>query len=122
MNTLTIFREQHFKTAVKMLKFGVFTLLAWLLIPIGIRLYYPTAGLIDPGILQVILLAMITWVILLTISMLFIRQVYLKLTLPNGQDIVSHFNLLLPWQQLALYLALYALLVFSATACLSAIC
>jgi hypothetical protein len=74
-------------------------------------------GTIDPGILQVIVLAFGTWLVLLAIALSLIGRLFSKI-----QDLFAHLKQLTPWQQHIIYLVLFAVLVLSGTGCLMAIC
>lgn len=76
-----------------------------------------TIGTIDIGIFQVILLALGTWLVVLGIALVLVTKLFIKL-----QNRVEPLKTLTSWQQHILYLALFAVLLFSGTGCLMAIC
>ena len=102
--------------------FAPILLLLWWLSPTLIHFLDLLAGLIDSGIRLLILLALIYWFLLLVLAVWLGKTLYTKLSLLLGRANAEPFNTLTLWQQHILYLALYALLVFSATGCLMTIC
>ena len=95
-------------------------LLLWLLIA-HLQMGDATIGTIDPGILQVIMLAICTWLALLFIALLLIGSLLSRIFLQLTQ-LFEPLKKLTSWQHHILYLVLFALLVLSGTGCLIAIC
>jgi hypothetical protein len=77
--------------------------------------------IIDPGILQIILIALCTWLLLLKISD-WLTDLLMPLITAKVHTFFGPLEKLTSWQQHVLYLALFALLVLSGIGCLIAIC
>ncbi|RYF26685.1 MAG: hypothetical protein EOO42_00935 [Flavobacteriales bacterium] len=78
-------------------------------------------GLLDNGIWQLLLFALISFMIMLTISMLLFRWLLSWLGLPTINMMVLQFKNLQLWQRFVLYWALFALLFLGGLLSLAAI-
>jgi hypothetical protein len=96
-------------------------LFIWFYLPPVLRYLTPTAALIDAGIWQVLLLAVICHLVLLFGSWWLLAHVWQKLGLTPLNLMVSHFNALSLWQRLRFYWASFALVVLAGIACLIAL-
>lgn len=94
----------------------------WLAIPILFRLGYYNVGFVDPGIWHVLLLAFICWFISIALAWVLWQQFCKRQRLNHIQFIYQHFNQLTLWEQYVFHLAVFALLLCSATGTLIAIC
>jgi len=99
----------------------VLLLLLWFTVPPFISLFDPAAGMIDPGIWQLILLSLICFLLIIALCWWLIRQFWQHLGLPHIKDMVTQFRTLTSWQQQKLYWVSFVLLLFLAAAVLSAI-
>jgi len=122
MNSFVLKRAQWAFNNNKLLLLLLSYLLVWHIAPMVIRYVYPLAGLIDAGILQLILLAFFCWFSLLIFSSYLAKVCYTQLTRIIYRDQSIGPQTLTSWQHHILYLASYALLVLSASMCLMAIC
>jgi hypothetical protein len=114
MNSLN-FKKHNLAIPLSVIAGVPFILLAWWMIPLDL-----TVGSLDPSILQVLALAFVVWLFLLTITMAIIGKLLSMMVLQ-----IKHFfeptKQLTSWEQHVLYLALFALLVLSGTGCLIAV-
>ena len=81
----------------------------------------PTAGALDPNIWLMLLFSLIAFLMLLGLSFWLVQYIWNGLSLPELEIMVSHFHKLQTWQQIKLYCACFAALLFAAVAVLSAI-
>lgn len=104
---------------------GLIFVLISLLWPLGQYLMIrqdATAGYLDPGILLLILVALIAFFIVVGLSVWLLQRVWWALDLPQLSTMVLQFKSLELWQQLGFYWASFALLLLAAVGCLIAIC
>lgn len=80
-----------------------------------------TAGQIDQSIWLLVLLAIISFLLMLGLCWWLMQRFWLQIGLPNLGDMVLQFNSLVVWQQLKFALALFALLLLAAIGALIAI-
>ena len=119
MNTIDL-KKYTAKIPLPALAGLIAAFLVWLLIA-HLQTADATIGTLDPGILQVIMLAICTWLALLFIALLLIGPLLSKIIL-QLHHLVEPLKKLTSWQHHILYLALFALLVLSGMGCLIAIC
>lgn len=96
-------------------------LLLWYITQRFASLFDPSAGMIAPGIWQLILLALICFLLVIALSWWLARQLWQNLGLPSIEKMVSQFHTLASWQQQKLYWSSFALLLLTAIGVLSAI-
>lgn len=108
---------QHVK---KYLLFSLLILI-WFTGPKLIQLGDSTAGSIDPSIWLLILLALISFLMLLALCWWLLMQFWKTLGLPALGLMVSQFKFLESWKQLGFYFACFALLLLAGVACLAAV-
>lgn len=77
---------------------------------------------IDESIWLLIILSMISYLLLAGLCWWLLQTIWTQLGLPDLQHMVSQFNTLTLCQQLSFFLASFALQLFIAMGCLSAIC
>ncbi|UKT63260.1 hypothetical protein [Pedobacter mucosus] len=121
MKTLQLNKVIAFPIGQQQFLFIFLITLIWFYLPSAIRFFEPTAGLLDMGIWQLILLSMICFISLLSISWWLLHHFWLSLELPNIHFMVSHFKNLTSWQQLGFYWASFALLVLAGVGTLAAV-
>ena len=109
-----------FKQVIKYLLFSLLILL-WFAAPKLIQLNDSTAGYIDPSIWLLILLALISFLMLLALCWWLLKQFWRTLGLPALGLMVSQFKFLESWKQLGFYFACFALLLLAGVACLAAV-
>lgn len=119
MNTLT-FKKHIAALPLSILAAFVCTLLVWWLVG-HLQTGNGALAVVDPSIVQVILIAFLAWLVLLKITDWLAHRLLPKM-LSQLEDLFEPTKKLTPWQQHVLYLALYALLALSGTGCLIAIC
>lgn len=122
MYTLIIKHKASLQTWIALLSIIAGLSLLWLVAPLVIQFFAPQAAMVDASIWQLVLLAFICWLSLLTLSQCLTNYLYKKFILLLRQDLHSPLKTLSLWQQYVLYWALFALLACSATGCLIAIC
>lgn len=108
---------KHF---IKYLMFGLL-ILFWFTAPKLIQMNDNTAGHIDPSIWLLILLALICFLMLLTLCWWLLKHFWMMLNLPPLGLMVSQFKFLELWKQLGFYFACFALLLLAGVACLAAV-
>jgi len=96
-------------------------LLIWFAVPGIIGRFDPTAAAVDPSIWMLLIFSLISYFLLLGISIWLLRTICQALGLPEMNTMVSKFNNLQSWQQLKFCFALFALLLLAAVGVLSAI-
>lgn len=79
------------------------------------------AGLLDQGIWQLILLSLMSFMLLLALCWWILKLCWTKLGLVPLANMVLQFHTLQLWQQLAFYLASFALLLWAGATSLGAI-
>lgn len=81
----------------------------------------PTAAWIDAGIWSLLLLSILTFLVLLSISYWLIKRSWALLGLPSISSMVLQFRFLSLWQQFVFYWLCFALLLLSSILCLIAV-
>lgn len=88
-----------------------------------------TLGITDPDVLLpvnltwlFVLQGMLVFLMVLALCWFLLGRFWAAAGLPDFESMVVQFNKLELWMQLGFYVALFALLVFAAVACLIAIC
>jgi len=109
------------KQILEKLMLAVILVLGWHTLPNVLRTVEPTAALLDAGIWQLILLALLCYAALLQLSWWLLQRFWQSLGLYKLTDMVSLFKQLTSWQQLSFFWASFALLLLAAIACLAAI-
>jgi len=97
-------------------------LLLWQFAPPLIFGIDSTAGNIDPSIWLLILLGLIAFLLLSTLSWILLKWFWKGLGLPSPCHMVKLFKSLEIWQQLSFFWASFALLLLAGAMCLIAIC
>ena len=97
-------------------------LLLWQVLPSVIYGLDSTAGNIDPSIWLLILLGLITFLLLSTLSWILLKWFWTSLGLPRLSTLFTLFRSLELWQQLSFLWASFALLLLAGAMCLIAIC
>lgn len=123
METIHLTRSvflHELKHLTKYLLFGLLILL-WFTAPKVIHLNDSTAGYIDPSIWLLILLALISFLMLLALCWWLLKHFWMMLNLPALGLMVSQFKFLELWKQLGFYFACFALLLLAGVACLAAV-
>lgn len=95
--------------------------LCWQLLPIFLTIGDATVGMVDAGIWQLLLFGLITWLLLVLLSVSLFGLFLRKLALPSISNMVSQFNDLSSWYQLGFYWASFALLLLAGVGCLAAV-
>ena len=106
---------------VQMLGLGIILLVAWYILPNLLSYLQPTVGLIDLGIWQLFLFAIICFALIWIGSWWVYNTIWTAATLPQFSQLVLQFNNLTLWQQYVFYWASFALFLLSAIACLAAV-
>ncbi|TKC59231.1 DUF4175 domain-containing protein [Pedobacter hiemivivus] len=122
MNTIDIKKPvllPEFKHLSNYLLFGLLLLL-WLALP-KLMGFDETTGYIDPTIWLLIVLALITFLVLLATCWWLLQRFWMALGLPGLGLMVSQFKFLELWQQLGFYFACFALLLLAGVGCLAAV-
>lgn len=81
-----------------------------------------TAGYIDPGIWLLVLLSLISFLLVVGLSLWLLQRLWLGLGFPIIEVMVLQFKSLDSWKQLSFYWASFVSLLFTAVGCLIAIC
>ncbi|RZJ17276.1 MAG: hypothetical protein EON51_17895 [Acinetobacter sp.] len=100
---------------------AIILLLLWFTLPKILALWQPTVGLLDAGIWQLVLLSLLCFLALLSLSWWLLNRYWQILRLPDLHYLVSQFKTLTPWQQSVLYWASFALLFLGGLLSLAAI-
>ena len=102
---------------------GIFLtlVLVWLTLPKLLAHLQPTVGLIDQGIWQLLLLSLISFIGVLSLSWWLLHRYWQILRLPALNTLVSQFKNLTSWQQIIFYWACFALFLLTAVGCLVAV-
>ncbi|RYF19395.1 MAG: hypothetical protein EOO42_14490 [Flavobacteriales bacterium] len=95
--------------------------IAWLSMPYLIRSIDQYAGLIDPGVWQLLLLACISFITMLALATLIFNWLIRSAHLPSINTMVLHFKAFNSWQQFVSYWASFALLLLAGLLSLVAI-
>jgi hypothetical protein len=96
-------------------------LVIWVIGPHVLQYYDPTASSIDQSIWLLVVLAMLCFMLLLSLCWWIFKNVWKVIGLPDLHMMVSQFNLLSPWQQLSFFWASFALVLLAALGSLSAV-
>lgn len=80
-----------------------------------------TAGQIDPSIWLLVLLAMISFLLMLTLCWWLLKRIWVYMRLPGLDEIFMEFNGLDVWEKLKFVLGLFALLLLGAVGALIAV-
>jgi hypothetical protein len=96
-------------------------LVTWVLGPHVLNYYDPTARSIDQSIWLLIVLALICFMLLLSLCWWIFKNVWKAIGLPSLHMMVSQFNMLSAWQQLSFFWASFALVLLAALGSLSAV-
>ncbi|WP_316813236.1 hypothetical protein [Pedobacter heparinus] len=80
-----------------------------------------TTGYIDPSIWLLVLLAMISFLIMLALCWWLLKRFWVSMGLPDLGEMVLQFKELMLWEQLKFVLCLFALLLLGAIGALIAI-
>lgn len=78
--------------------------------------------MINPNLLLLIVISLISFLIVSTLSWWLLQRFWMAVGLPDLQSMVSHFNKLPEWQQLSFFLFSFALLLYAALGCIDSIC
>ncbi|MDR6785240.1 hypothetical protein [Pedobacter africanus] len=97
---------------------AVIVLLVWFTAP---QFMEATAGHIDPSIWLLVLLAMISFLLILGLCWWLLRQFWLVMGLPRFTGVILQFSSLTEWEQLKFTLGLFALLLLAAVGALIAV-
>ncbi|SMD15072.1 hypothetical protein [Pedobacter nyackensis] len=108
------------KYATDFIFFGLL-LLVWFTAPKIMQFENSTAGYIDPAIWLLVLLAFISFLMILPLCWWLLQRSWRALGLPGLGLMVSQFKFLKIWQQLGFYFACFALLLLVAVGCLAAV-
>ena len=100
----------------------IFLLVLWCFAPGWLRRIDETAGSVDQSIWLLVLLSMISFLLVCTLSWWLLQHFWSVLGLPTIHHMVSQFNSIPLCYQLSFYLASFALLLLAALGCLMAIC
>ncbi|MDQ8005253.1 MAG: hypothetical protein REI64_10670 [Pedobacter sp.] len=98
------------------------SIIIWLAMPFIVSTLNLAIGLVDFGILHVVLLAFSCWLLALFSAYHIFRLLLSQMGMPAINQLTNHFNLLNLWEQYLIYVACYALLLCSAIGALIAIC
>lgn len=123
METIHLIRSAFLHELKHLTKYLLFSLLIllWFTAPKVIQLNNSTAGYIDPSIWLLILLALISYLMLLALCWWLLKHFWMMLNLPSLGLMVSQFKFLELWKQLGFYFACFALLLLAGVACLAAV-
>lgn len=108
-------------SALTFMQIAVLVLLWWAL-PKFLHNLDPFAALVDPGIWQLVLLGLISFIGVCLLCWYILVKFWQKMGLPAIGHMVSQFKNLSLCIQFAFYWASFALLMLVATGCLMAIC
>jgi len=93
----------------------------WYAFPTLISYLTPTAGLLDGGVIQIILLGFTCYLLLLLFCWWFLNYCWQLVGLTQAKMMVSQFQTLTTWQQLGFYWASFALLLLAGVGALAAV-
>ncbi|RZM24736.1 MAG: hypothetical protein EOO88_21810 [Pedobacter sp.] len=99
----------------------VVLVLAWPMVQGLVKSWDATAGYVDPGILVLVVLALITFLGMVFLSWWLLKRFWLEFGLPGLGGMVLRFNELELWMQLGFYWLCYALLLSAGVGCLIAV-
>jgi hypothetical protein len=122
MNTLTFIPQKNTLGLPETLLVFCLLLLLWFTGPEILHYFDATAGSIDPSVWLLIVLGLIAFMMVMTLSWWLHNRFWVCLGLPHLNELVLHFKSMEPWQQLSFYVACFALLLLAATGSLMAIC
>ena len=121
MKTLLLGSQSLLKIPLIHLVMPLLLLGLWFSLPKIIGYLEPTAGLLDAGVVQVILLSFTCYFILLIFCWLLLNRFWRLAGLTQTKQMVSQFQTLMTWQQLGFYWASFALLLLAGVGCLAAV-
>ncbi|MFN0257615.1 hypothetical protein [Pedobacter ureilyticus] len=123
MKTIIYYLNNQWKPmSIKFWHILSLTIIIWLAMPYILGAFNLAIGLVDFGILHVILLAFSCWLLAMSSAYYIFRLLLSQMGMPTINQLINHFNLLNLWEQYLIYLACYALLLCSAIGTLIAIC
>jgi hypothetical protein len=99
----------------------VILILAWPLVQRLVLSIDVTAGYVDPGILVLLVLALVCFVGMVFLSWWLLCRFWLVFGLPGLGGMVVRFNEMELWMQLGFYWLCYALLLLTGVGCLVAV-
>jgi len=99
----------------------VVLVLAWPMVQKMVSRWDVTAGYVDPGILVLVVLALICFLGMVFLSWWLLQRFWLVFGLPALGGMVLRFNELELWVQLGFYWLSYALLLLAGVGCLIAV-
>lgn len=88
-----------------------FSLIAFLLFPWFVRRVDMTSAPLDPGVLSVVLMAVLSFLVFNAVTWWIIRVVWPVFAEYSELHFERNFKVLLPWQKVAIYLGFYMLLL-----------
>lgn len=97
-------------------------LLLWILTPGWLHQLDKTAGSVDPSVIMLVLLSLLTFLIVTALSWWLLQHFWLAMGLPAIGLMILQFNTLKLWQQLGFYWGSFFLVLLAALGCLTAIC
>ena len=97
-------------------------LLLWILTPGWLHQLDKTAGSVDPSVIMLVLLSLLTFLIVTALSWWLLQHFWLAMGLPTIGYMVLQFNTLKLWQQLGFYWVSFCSVLLAALGCLLAIC
>ena len=100
---------------------GLILLLVWFTAQKVMVFTDATAGQIDQSIWLLVLLAIISFLLMLSLCWWLLKRIWVSMGLPDLGEIVLQFNSLNTWEQLKFVLALFALLLLAAVGALIAV-
>jgi hypothetical protein len=106
---------------LKVLLLFVVLVLAWPVVQRMVGGWDVTAGHVDPGILVLVVLALICFLGMVFLSWWLLQRFWLVFGLPAWGGMVLRFNELELWVQLGFYWLSYALLLLAGVGCLIAV-
>lgn len=113
--------NNHRKTPLIYVLLLMLLLVTWCLGPKLLQWFDATAGSVDQSIWLLLVLAIISFLIVINLSWWLFKYSWQRLGFPSIHSIVSLFDLLLPWQQLSFLLGSFALVLLAALGSLNAV-
>lgn len=102
--------------------FAALLLLLWPAMSLLIQDSGPTAGFVDPNILLLIILSLLSFLLFAGLSWFLLQRFWAVSGLPELDVMVLQFKELRLWQQLGFYYLAFVSLLFAGIMCLMAIC
>ena len=99
----------------------ILLLIVWSVMPRWLHMEAEAAS-INESIWLLIVVSMIAFLAICAITWWLMQQFWLRLGLPQIQQMVSQFNTLTSWQQLSLFSLYFVSVLLAALGCLIAIC